>query len=320
MPNLPPRSQNPRVQRFDSESQLTCLPDYRNDAITSKILAHRMANIPPPRVRVPDPSNAAMGRRRPRSRDPVSSTAKSFDTVSESASEKNCPSSVANSPRRDSDISVDYSVLGDVAAAHRQRVRELPQGTSWGDFKVLDVIGRGEYGFVVVARHRMSAAVYAIKILSKRQAKKQHSIEKLLREVEVHRAVSGHQYLVEMAGAFQDADNVYCAMDFCAGADLFALIAREDRISASDARTYFAQLMLVIEHVHNCGIVYRDLKPENVLIDARGILKLADFGLSKPLSGGRAGRTHTHCGTLEYLAPEIITKSGHGVAVDWCAG
>jgi hypothetical protein len=243
--------------------------------------------------------------------------------------------SANSTPRRNSGSAAPTSELPGTTKRERRRVVRsqsrsnrrpdatsvpaLPKDTRWEDFHVLETIGRGEYGFVVVARHIFSGQLYAVKILSKRQALKQGSMTKLIREVEVHRHVSGHPHVISMAGACQDSDNVYVAMEFCCGADLFGLIAREERIPPDDARVYLSQLVLGVEHLHGRGVVYRDLKPENVLIDGRGMLKLADFGLSKRLRSSE--RTATHCGTLEYLAPEVITKSGHGRAVDlWALG
>ena len=301
-PATPPRA-GPKLMYSGSKTE-TSLSEHRaKDAVTSKVAMHRIAAQKLPAV--PDSLSSQEARRQRRRQQ--------------------------HAGRASPDPDLDGEGGGGAAAAQvedrtlwqrrpsRER-RRLPEGTKWTDFQVVETIGRGEYGFVVVARHLVTKQIYAVKILSKRQALKAGTVNKLLREIQVARLVSGHPYVIDMAGAFQDADYVYCAMQFCDGADLFALIAREGRVRATrDLRTYVSQLVLGLDHMHGRGVVYRDLKPENILIDARGLLKIADFGLSKQI--GRDGRTETHCGTLEYLAPEIITKSGHGIGADfWALG
>jgi len=105
-------------------------------------------------------------------------------------------------------------------------------------------------------------------------------------------------------------------MDFLNGGELFQHLRREGRFSENRTRFYAAEIILAIEFLHKNGVIYRDLKPENVLLDSEGHIKLTDFGLSKlGVVGNRT--TYTFCGTPEYLAPEIIKGKGHGKAVDW---
>ncbi len=303
-PATPPRAA-PKLMYGGSKTETSLSKRMPSDAVTSKVAMHRIAAQKLPAV--PDKLSSQEARRQRRHEQHAGRA----------------------SPEHDCDAAASAAGAAAAAAAEdrtlwqrrpsRER-RRLPDGTKWTDFEMVETIGRGEYGFVVVARHIVTKQIYAVKILSKRQALKARTVNKLLREIQVARLVSGHPYVIDMAGAFQDADYVYCAMQFCDGADLFALIAREGRVRDSrDLRTYVSQLLLGLDHMHQRGVVYRDLKPENILIDARGLLKIADFGLSKQI--GKNGRTETHCGTLEYLAPEIITKSGHGIGADfWALG
>jgi serine/threonine protein kinase len=118
-----------------------------------------------------------------------------------------------------------------------------------------------------------------------------------------------------MQFAFQSATKFYLGLEFAPGGDLAGLFARGSALPINDARIYIAELALAIDALHQCGIVYRDVKPENILIGADGHLKIADFGLSKQI--GIAGRTASFCGTLDFLAPEIVRGHPYGVDVDW---
>jgi len=109
---------------------------------------------------------------------------------------------------------------------------------------------------------------------------------------------------------------LYFVMEYCSGGELFYHLGRAGRFSENRTRFYAAEIVLALEHLHKLGIVYRDLKPENVMLDQEGHIVITDFGLSKE---GIEDNTsaHSFCGTPEYLAPEILTRSGHGRAADW---
>lgn len=106
-------------------------------------------------------------------------------------------------------------------------------------------------------------------------------------------------------------------LDFCGGGELFFHLGNDGKFSESRAKFYAAEILLALEHMHQLGIIYRDLKPENVLLDRQGHVKLADFGLSKEGVTSDAKGANSFCGTPEYLAPEILNRQGHGRAVDW---
>lgn len=108
---------------------------------------------------------------------------------------------------------------------------------------------------------------------------------------------------------------IYMLFEYVCGGELFSYLRNAGRFSASTGNFYAAEIVSALEYLHSKSIVYRDLKPENLLLDKDGHLKITDFGFAKKLTD----RTWTLCGTPEYLAPEIIQSKGHNKAVDWWA-
>eukprot|EP00803_Ostreobium_quekettii_P004132 evm.model.scf_1618.4 EVM.evm.TU.scf_1618.4 scf_1618:25626-30433(+) len=122
-------------------------------------------------------------------------------------------------------------------------------------------------------------------------------------------------FLIRLLGSFQDKDCVYLVMEFVPGGEFFTHLRIAGRFSESTTKFYAAQVCASFEYLHSMSIVYRDLKPENMLLDKKGDLKITDFGFAKVIKR----RTFTLCGTPDYLAPEIILNRGHALAVDWWA-
>ena len=117
------------------------------------------------------------------------------------------------------------------------------------------------------------------------------------------------------AWRIDERDRRYLALEFCPGGELFSHLKDVDVVPEPAARFYAAQVVLIFGHLHDRCIIYRDLKPENLLIDERGYLKLIDFSFAKRVPRGK--RTYTLCGTPEYLAPEVLQSTGHDRGVDW---
>ena len=118
-----------------------------------------------------------------------------------------------------------------------------------------------------------------------------------------------------MEGFFQDAQYLYMVLEYVVGGELYFVLKKKKKFSNADSRFYGGQIVSAIEYMHRKDIIYRDLKPENMLIDSDGYLKITDFGFAKVMKANE--RTWTLCGTPEYLAPEIITKAGHSKPADW---
>lgn len=155
-----------------------------------------------------------------------------------------------------------------------------------------------------------------MKVVKKSDVLEKNLINQIMTERQILAQVAS-PFVVEMHYAFQTDEKLYFIMDYVKGGELHAQI--KFGLSESDIRFYASEIVLGIEYLHSLGIVYRDLKSENVLISANGHVKLTDFGLSKQLSSGAGELTHTMCGTPDYVAPEVLSKEGHTESIDWWA-
>ena len=186
-----------------------------------------------------------------------------------------------------------------------------------GDFELLKVIGRGTYGKVMQVRRRDTGEVYAMKVLKKenifaRNDPKdlQHTIAE--RNVLALINTSEHPFILGLKFAFHTPAKLYYVLNFCNGGDLYYLLSRCKKFKEGQARFYAGEVFCALQHLHSLGVIYRDLKPENVLLDGEGHVKLTDFGLSK-----ESNTADTFCGTPVYLAPEIWLRKTYGFEVDW---
>ena len=125
-----------------------------------------------------------------------------------------------------------------------------------------------------------------------------------------------HPFIVGLNYAFQTRDKLVLILDYCPGGDLGKVITREKRLCEDRARIYLAEILLALEDLHKRDIIFRDLKPDNVVLDSDGHALLTDFGLSKEGVQNNQGAS-SFCGSIAYLAPEMIRRIGHGKSVDW---
>ncbi|KAJ2776238.1 hypothetical protein GGI15_004903 [Coemansia interrupta] len=192
-----------------------------------------------------------------------------------------------------------------------------PTKASIDDFSVLRLIGKGGYGKVYLVQHKFSHRYYAMKVLRKASILlKRRQITFTMTERSILSEVQ-HPFIVKLFYAFQSNSKLYLIMEYVAGGELFTHMANERIFSEDQAVFYAAQLVLALAHLHTLGIVFRDIKPENCLLDRHGHLVLTDFGLSKTALG-EDGRTNTFCGTPSYMAPEILDSSiSYEFSVDW---
>ncbi|KAI8367474.1 kinase-like domain-containing protein [Radiomyces spectabilis] len=180
------------------------------------------------------------------------------------------------------------------------------------DFQLLRTLGTGSFGRVHLAQSRHNGRHYAIKVLKKSEVVRLKQVEHTNNEKHILEAV-GFPFLVNLWGTFQDDTNLYMVMDYVPGGELFSILRRKKRFPDQIAKMYAAEVVLAIEYLHSKNVVYRDLKPENLLLDRHGHIKITDFGFAKYVPDV----TWTLCGTPDYLAPEVIQSKGYGKAVDW---
>ena len=183
------------------------------------------------------------------------------------------------------------------------------------NFEFLKVLGKGTFGKVILCREKATGHLYAIKILRKEVIIRKDEVAHTLTENRVLRTTN-HPFLISLKYSFQTADRLCFVMEYVNGGELFFHL-RHFRVFGEDrTRFYGAEIISALGYLHSHGIIYRDLKLENLLLDKDGHIKIADFGLCKEdITYGRT--TKTFCGTPEYLAPEVLEDNDYGRAVDW---
>ena len=206
------------------------------------------------------------------------------------------------------------------------------------DFTLQRTLGTGSFGRVHLVQSNHNQRFYAIKVLKKDQVVRMKQVEHTNDERRMLQKVK-HSFLVTLWGTFQDSKNLYMVMDFVEGGELFSLLRKsqvsdigfhgyyhqfytifeymdslaEKRFPNPVAKFYAAEVTLALDYLHSHHIIYRDLKPENLLLDRHGHLKITDFGFAKEVPD----ITWTLCGTPDYLAPEVVASKGYNKSVDW---
>jgi serine/threonine protein kinase len=186
------------------------------------------------------------------------------------------------------------------------------------DFEPLMCLGKGSYGTVLLVRQRATGRLFAQKQFKKASITVHKKlIEQTKTERNILESVNRHPFIVNLYYAFQDHEKLYLILEYAQGGELFHHLAAERMFSEDVAAFYMAEMVLALDHLHRTvGVIYRDLKPENCLLDSEGHLLLTDFGLSK-VSLDEDNPCRSFLGTVEYMAPEVIQGVDYGAAVDW---
>ncbi|XP_063227892.1 atypical protein kinase C isoform X6 [Bacillus rossius redtenbacheri] len=186
------------------------------------------------------------------------------------------------------------------------------------DFELIRVIGRGSYAKVLMVELKKTRRIYAMKVIKKALVTDDEDIDWVQTEKHVFETASNHPFLVGLHSCFQTPSRLFFVIEFVRGGDLMFHMQRQRRLPEEHARFYAAEISLALNFLHDKGIIYRDLKLDNVLLDHEGHIKLTDYGMCK--EGIRPGdTTSTFCGTPNYIAPEILRGEDYGFSVDWWA-
>jgi serine/threonine protein kinase len=176
-------------------------------------------------------------------------------------------------------------------------------------------LGKGSFGEVYLVQKINTQVLYAMKVLNKDRIMGQNLLKYAMAERNVL-SLSNHPFIVKLNFAFQTSSKLFLILDYCPNGDLSKHLYIEKRFPEPKAKFYLCEVLLALEDLHKRDIIFRDLKPDNVVLDNEGHIKLTDFGLSKEgVFDSKSAKSF--CGSIAYLAPEMLKKQGHGKAVDW---
>ncbi len=190
----------------------------------------------------------------------------------------------------------------------------FPPSFGVDDIDILETIGTGTFGRIRLVRGIEDKKFYALKTMKKSRITKFKQILHVQNEVKILSRLKCN-FMTELYAVFQDDNSISLLLEYCHGGELFSYLRRSRKFDFNLCQFYTAEIACAIHHMHELHIAYRDIKPENILLNRAGHIRLCDFGFSKIVDD----RTFTLCGTPEYLAPEVINGDGHGLAVDWWA-
>ena len=191
----------------------------------------------------------------------------------------------------------------------------VPKPWSLADFDIGKPLGRGKFGNVYLGREKRTQAVIALKVIFKRQVEKHNVLKQLKEEVEIQARLK-HPRVLRLYGYFHDEKRVYLVTELAPNGELFKLLQKEKQFDEPQVARWVSQIADALAFLHRHHVIHRDIKPENILLDADNDAKVADFGWSTVTAHKRS----TFCGTLDYLAPEMLGESyDHRVDI-WSLG
>lgn len=223
-----------------------------------------------------------------------------------------------------------------------EQMRKRRKKVTVYDFESIAIIGKGAFGEVRVVRNRQTNEIQAMKKLIKSEMIKKNQVMHVRAERNAL-SIADNQWIVELKYSFQDENNLYLVMEYLPGGDLMTILMKKDILPEEEAKFYIAEAILAVDSVHKLNYIHRDIKPDNILIDRTGHVKLSDFGLCKhsqiieegnPIrkltdeefkkisyksSDYKRNRilAYSTVGTPDYIAPEVFSKQGYNETIDW---
>lgn len=213
-----------------------------------------------------------------------------------------------------SSMKVSYNLNEDKGTFYEHKVDEKNYKHKLDQLELLTTVGTGTFGRVIVVRHKATHDFYALKIMSIMEVLRLKQTEHVKNEKDILQQVN-HPFIINLYWTCHSDRFLYMLLEFVCGGELFSYLRNSVRFPNETANFFAAEIVSALEYLHSFSIIYRDLKPENLLLDRQGHVRICDFGFAKKVYD----RTWTLCGTPEYLAPEIIQGKGHHKAVDWWA-
>jgi protein-serine/threonine kinase len=185
------------------------------------------------------------------------------------------------------------------------------------NYKILDDISQGKFSSVHLVQHKTNKRIFAMKIIKKNDMIVQDCIHRISSELKIISNLNKF-YFPKFIGTAQNRKKFYIIMEYFPGGDFYYWEKRITDVSDKTCQFYMGQILLMIEYLHNNNILYRDFKPENIILHIDGYLRLIDFGSAVELPM-KFAKTFSVTGTPEFMAPEMLLKKGHTIAVDFWA-